>query len=63
MHALQLAQAITTKWLGLWPLDDAPRLLVQVVRIPMPSETEIQKAASEGKEFEMNFREASGLRP
>lgn len=46
MHALQLAQAITTK------------LLVQVVRIPMPTELDIAKAASEGKEFEMNFREA-----
>ena len=46
MHALQLAQAITTK------------LLVQVVRIPMPSEVDISKAATEGKEFEMNFREA-----
>eukprot|EP00435_Cladocopium_sp_Y103_P012034 s1272_g3.t1 len=46
MHALQLAQAITTK------------LLVQVVRIPMPTELDISKAATEGKEFEMNFREA-----
>ncbi|CAK9041162.1 unnamed protein product [Durusdinium trenchii] len=46
MHALQLAQAITTK------------LLVQVVRIPMPTEIDIAKAATEAKQFEMNFREA-----
>ncbi|CAJ1339465.1 unnamed protein product [Effrenium voratum] len=46
MHALQLAQAITTK------------LLVQVVRIPLPSEFDIAAAASEGRDFEMNFREA-----
>ncbi|CAE7038396.1 unnamed protein product [Symbiodinium sp. KB8] len=49
MHALQLAQAITTK------------LLVQVVRIPMPSENEIAKASTEGKDFELNFREALRL--
>ncbi|CAE7282589.1 unnamed protein product [Symbiodinium natans] len=49
MHAFQLSQAITTK------------LLVQVVRIPMPSEYDIAKASTEGRDFELNFREALRL--
>ena len=40
-----------TRWCGV-------RLHGQVVRIPLPSEFDIAAAASEGRDFEMNFREA-----